>query len=63
MITGMARSMQDALHELALNGYTSGDSLGSSARRSDRFAFSNGTGTGRRNSKRRPDKSAHAKRF
>ena len=42
-------------------GYTSGDSL-APARRRDPFTFANGTGTGRRNNKRRPDKSAHAKR-
>ncbi len=54
--------VQDALHELALMGYTSGDALASSSRRTDKFAFANGTGTGRKNNKRRPDKSAHARR-
>ena len=49
--------LQDALHELALMGYTSGDSL-AAARRSEKFEFASGTGTGRRNNKRRPDKSA-----
>lgn len=55
--------LQDALHELALMGYTSGDSL-AAARRSEKFEFASGTGTGRRNNKRRPDKSArtHARR-
>ena len=51
--------VQDALHELALMGYTSGDSL-AAARRSDKFDFASGTGTGRRSNKRRSDKSARA---
>ncbi|KAK9908951.1 hypothetical protein WJX75_005083 [Coccomyxa subellipsoidea] len=54
---------KDALHELAVMGYTSGDSLASTTRRTDKFAFANGTGTGRKNNKRRPDKSAHARRL
>ncbi|BDA41586.1 Uncharacterized protein ycf45 [Coccomyxa sp. Obi] len=52
---------KDALHELALMGYTSGDSLASSTRRTDKFAFANGTGTGRKNNKR-SNKSTHARR-
>jgi len=51
--------VQDALHELALMGYTSGDSL-AAARKSEKFDFTSGTGTGRRNNKRRGDKSARA---
>ena len=55
--------LQDALQELALLGYTSGDSLGAAVRRKDPFAFANGTGTGRRNNRRRPDRgNAHARR-
>lgn len=42
-------------------GYTSGDSLASSTRRTDKFAFANGTGTGRKNNKR-SNKSTHARR-